>query len=127
MTGIGIGEALQYLIDTLQIEGHELLRVFTEVQFALAVYNFIIVIGVVIGSFAGLYIAYKLTGRIIQAYDIDSYDEGITKICILALGFFGGLIISLLTLDAVMALYLYHQYPQYYAAKELIENLATLT
>lgn len=127
MTETGIGEALQHLIDTLQLEGHELFRIFTEVQFALAVYNLIIVVGVVICSLGGLYIAYRLTDRIIHAYNIDNYDEGIVKIFILLAGFLGGLFISLLVLDATMALYLYHQYPQYYAAKELIRNLATLT
>lgn len=127
MTETGIGEALQSLIDTLQVGGEELFRIFTEVQFALSIHYFLVIIATMLGSIIGLYIGYKLSPKAIEIFKIDSYDEGIVKILFLMCGFFGGMLMAALLVDGVISLYLHYQYPQYYAAKELISSLSSIT
>lgn len=122
----GIGEALQYLIDTFQIEGHVLFEIFTEVQFALAVQYFLYVIGVVVGTIFGLYVGYKLSPKVIKLYDISSHDEPIINTTMLICSIVATIILSLLIIDGITNLYLHYQYPQYYAAKELIESIASI-
>ena len=127
MTETGMSEVLQNLIDTLQIEGHELFRVFAEVQMALAIQGFLIVIGTIIGCAVGIYAGYKISGTVIRIYNVDSYDEGMTKICLLIGGLLVGLITAIFLIDATTALYIAYQYPEYYAAKELINSIAYMS
>jgi len=54
MNEIGIGEALEKLIEVLQLEGHELFRIFTEVQPAIAKCNAIIVLFGFLGTIVGV-------------------------------------------------------------------------
>ena len=126
MTEFGIGEALQHLIDTLQIEGHALFEIFVEVQFALAVQYFLYVIGVAVGTILGLYVGYKLSPKVIKLYDVSNRDEPIINSTMLICSVVALIILSLLVIDGITNLYLHYQYPQYYAAKELIESIASI-
>lgn len=123
MTETGISEVLQHLIDTLQLEGHELFRIFTEVQFALAIQNFLLITAAILGSTIGLYVGYKLSPKVIEIWNVSSYEEGMIRTILPACGFVIGLILFPLLVNAITSLYLSYQYLQYYAAKELIRSL----
>jgi hypothetical protein len=115
----GIGEVLEKLIDVLQLEGHELFRIFTEVQPAIAICNAIVVLCVFIGAILGIVLLHKIAKKKNWFGDWDEDDIVIIYICTAAAS---GLILLILGV-VVTHVYLYVNYPEYYAAKELISSL----
>lgn len=119
MNEIGIGEALEKLIEILQLEGHEIFRVFTEVQPAIAMCNVAIVLSTFIGTIVGIVLIYKIAKKRKWFSDWNDDDITITYIIIAFICF----IISLILSAVIADVYLRINYPEYYAAKELIRLL----
>ena len=118
-----IGYVLEKLIDVLQLEGHELFRIFTEVQLALAIVNAVLLVASVAGLGLGIVLGIKFSERIIQKFDVDRYDTEMVKwffpiLCAIVCFF-----IFLLTADAITSMYMYANYPEYYAATELMRRI----
>jgi len=124
---IDVGTVLEKLIDVLQLEGHELFRIFTEVQFALAIQNLILVIAVIIGLALGIVYGVRLSEHLIKNFEVDSYDSPILRWFIPLLCAIGGMFLFAFIGDAITSIYMYAKYPEYYAAKELIRQISYLT
>ena len=122
-----IGYALEKLIDVLQLEGHELFRIFTEVQFALAIQNVIFAVATIAGSVLGVIYGIKISERIIQKFDVDSYDAPSIRWIIPCICSMIGVFFFILIADAIVGIYMHAVYPEYYAAKELIQQIGYLT
>ena len=127
MTETGMSEVLLHLIDTLQLGGQELFRIFTEVQFALSIQYAILVIGAIIGAILGIKYGITFSEWVIQKYDVDSYDAPIVKWIIPIIFLLGGILSVTLMIDAILGIYMHAMYPEYYAAKELINSLAYIS
>lgn len=119
MNDLGIGEVLEKLIEVLQLEGHEIFRIFTEVQPAIAICNGIVVLFGIVGFFLGGYLGCKYCEK--DKDDKDSFDDDdIVFIIIIALV---GLIISLLLSGVCVHIYMHINYPEYFAVKDLINQI----
>ena len=114
-----IGTALEKLIDVLQLEGHELFRIFTEVQGINAICNGVIVMF----GFLGLILGAELGYRFVKSDDKLSDDD---IFCILVIALVG-LVISLILSGVGVHIYMHLHYPEYFAAKELIYHIGSLT
>ena len=122
-----IGTALEKLIDVLQLEGHELFRIFAEVQFALAIQNAISIAALIIGACLGVIYGNRIAEHLIKKFDIDSYDSPIVNWVMPIVGAIVGLFFFVLVADAITSIYMRGCYPDYYAAKELIRQIGYLT
>lgn len=118
-----IGYALEKLIDVLQLEGHELFRIFTEVQLALAIKNLILVIAMISGIVLGILFGMKFSEWIIQKFDVDDYDSGIVRWLVPIIISMIGFVLFLVVADAIVGIYMYAKYPEYYAATELMRRI----
>ena len=122
MNEIGIGEALEKLIEVLQLEGHELFRIFTEVQPVIAICNAIIVFVGISGAILSGIVVYKIGKKRDWFHNSDEVE--IILICVLV-ALLGGLVSALLALS-ITDIFLRINYPEYFAAKELIGSLSFL-
>ena len=114
-----IGTALEKLIDVLQLEGHELFRIFTEIQGLAAIGDGVILLCGFIGLFIGAYFGNKWLDTSEKLRD----DDIGFIILIAVIGLTVGLILSALGVH----IYLHVYYPEYFAAKELIWQIGHLT
>lgn len=122
-----IGTALEKLIDVLQLEGHELFKIFAEVQFALAIQGAISIAALIIGICLGVVYGNRLAEHLIRKFDIDSYDSPIVNWIIPIICAIIGLFFLVLIADSITSIYMHAHYPDYYAAKELIRQIGYLT
>ena len=116
MTELGIGEALEKLIEVLQVEGHELFRIFTDVQAAIGMCNAIIVLFSLLGAIVGFILTHKITKKK-GWFSVWEYED---IIFIYLIGTVACCAILLILGTVVTDIYLRINYPEYYAAKELI-------
>ena len=115
----GTEEVLEKLIDVLQLEGHELFRIFTEVQPAIAICSAIVVLFSFIGAILGIVLLHKVAKKEKWFDNWCEDDIVITYVCTAVIS-----ALILLVLSAVVThVYLYVNYPEYHAAKELISSL----
>ena len=119
MSEIGIGEALEKLIEVLQLEGHELFRIFTDVQPAIAICNLIVGLSVLFGAIMGVILIHKIGKK--RDWFCDAGDDDIIFIYLM-IGIVCGLV-SLILSVVITGVYLHMNYPEYFAAKELISLL----
>ena len=119
MNEMRIGEALEKLIEVLQLEGHELLKIFTEVQPVIAMCDMIMGLSAVIGGVLGVVLIHKIGKN--RDWFCDSGDDDIIFIY-LVIGVVCGLVPLILSMG-ITQVYLHMNYPEYYAAKELISLL----
>ena len=115
-----IGTALEKLIDVLQLEGHELFRIFAEVQGVKAIGDGVIVIFGFLGLFLGGYLGNRWLNSIVKLDDEDVL--GFTVIAALV-----GLIVGFILGSIGVHIYMHLNYPEYFAAKELIIQISYLT
>ena len=114
-----IGYALEKLIDVLQLEGHELFRIFTEVQGINAICDGVVILFGFIGLILGAYVGY----RYIEPKDNWNEDDfGFVLVSALI-----GLVVLLLFSALGTYIYMHLNYPEYFAAKELIYQIGQLT
>ena len=115
MIETGLGEALEKLIEVLQLEGHQLFEVFVKAQYAIGIANligtFIIIATTLICGIWGYRLARKM-----------DFDEDVRVFFALVTAAIGGIIMLLLSVTAISA-YLHIFYPEYTAAKELIYQI----
>lgn len=117
MTDIGI--ALEKLIDVLQLEGHELFRIFAEVQGVKAIGDGVILISGFLGLFLGAYLGNRWLNSIENPDNDDvAFIIFVTVVCAIL-----GFILSSLGVH----IYMHLNYPEYFAAKELINQISYLT
>ena len=119
MNELGIGEALEKLIEVLQLEGHELLRIFTEVQPTIAICDMIVGISTIIGAILGVVVVHKIGKK--RDWFCDCGEDDIIFVYLM-IGVACGLV-SLILSAGITQVYLRMNYPEYYAAKELISLL----
>ena len=119
MNEFGIGEALEKLIEVVQLEGHELFRIFTEVQPVIAICDAIVVLCTFIGATLGIVLLHKVGKKRNWFGEYDDDEIVVTYICVAAISG----VISLTISVVITHVYLYVNYPEYYAAKELIRAL----
>lgn len=110
-----IGTVLEKLIDTLQLEGHELFRIFAEVQGMKAIGDAVIVIGGILGLLVGAYIGNKWLD---STEKLDDDDMGFIVIMAVI-----GLVIGLILSGVGIHVYMHLNYPEYFAAKELMSQI----
>ena len=115
-----IGTALEKLIDVLQLEGHELFRIFAEVQGVKAIGDGVIAIFGFLGLFLGAYLGNRWLNSI-EKID-DGVVVGFTIIAALL-----GLILGIILGSIGVNIYMHLNYPEYFAAKELIYEIGRLT
>lgn len=111
-----IGTALEKLIEVLQIEGHELFEVFVAAQAAIGIAHIIITFVTIFGGVLGGYYIWKWVKKIDFG---DTADRGFA--C-----FLGEIVIGFILLFVSLAIYsgyMHVYYPEYTAAKELMERL----
>ncbi|MCK4528222.1 hypothetical protein KAW18_12695 [candidate division WOR-3 bacterium] len=123
MESLGIGEVLEKLIYVLQLEGHELFRIFTEVQPAIAICNAIIILFGLVGGVASIALVYKIGKKRGWFRECDVVD---IIIVFAIVGIICGVILGVLGM-AITDVFLHINYPEYFAAKELIISLGSLT
>lgn len=111
-----IGTALEKLIEVLQIEGHELFEVFVAAQTAIGIAHIIIAFVTVFGAILGGYCIWKYINRIDFGDEVDRV--GISCIMAIVVG-----IILLFVSLTIYSGYMHIYYPEYTAAKELMERL----
>ena len=119
MNELGIGEALEKLIEALQLEGHEIFRIFTEVQPAIAICNAIIVLFGFIGAIVSVTLINKVGKKRDWFHDWEEGDMIFAYIFVVGIS----LIVSVALGAIVTDIFLRINYPEYYAAKELISLL----
>ena len=119
MNEIGIGKALEKLIEVLQLEGHELFRVFTEVQPAIAMCNAAIVLSIFIGTILAVVLIHNIGKK--RGWFHNWIDDDITITYIIIV--FICLVISLILSAVIADVYLRINYPEYYAATELMRRI----
>ena len=124
MIETGLGEALEKLIEVLQLEGHELFRIFVEVQAALAIRNLIFTIVSIVGLIVGFKIGYKLAARL--DWIVDDGDEIPESVFMGIFVGIGLMFIALILSLSIASVYMRSVYPEYYAAKELILQMSYL-
>ena len=115
----GIGEALEKLIEVLQLEGHELFRIFTEVQPVIAICDAVVVLSTFIGTILGVVLIRKIEKKK-KWFDGWDYEGIIITYVIMAAVC---LLVSLILSATITHVFLQINYPEYYAAKELIRSL----
>lgn len=113
-----IASVLEKLIDALQLEGHELFRIFAEVQGMKAIGDAAIVIGGILGLFIGAYLGNKWLN---STEKLDDDDIGFIVVIALV-----GLVIGLILSGVGVHVYMHINYPEYFAAKELLSRIALM-
>lgn len=116
MNEVGIGEALEKLIEVLQVEGHELFRIFTVVQPAIAMCDMVVGLFTVIGGVLGVVLIHKIEKKRDWFCNTDIADM---IFIYLIVGVVCGLVLLILSVS-ITDIFLRVNYPEYYAAKELI-------
>ena len=114
-----IGTALEKLIEVLQIEGHELFEVFVAAQAAIGIAHIIIAFVTVFGAILSGYYTLRWAQR------VDYGDEADRA----PLSFFIGIVVGIVLLFVSLTIYsgyMHIYYPEYTAAKELLERLGYL-
>ena len=113
----GLGDALEKLIEVLQLEGHELFEVFVKAQCAIGIANLIGTFVVIATSLICGIWGYRLAQKMDWGFD-----EGEQVFIAFVIAAIGGIIMLLLSVTAISA-YLHIFYPEYTAAKELIYQI----
>ena len=114
-----MGFGLEKLIDVLQLEGHELFRIFIEVQGINAICNGVVILFGFIGLFLGAYVGYRC---IEPKENWNDDDFGFVIVSALV-----GLVVLLIFSGLGTHIYMHLNYPEYFAAKELIFQIGQLT